>query len=142
MTMSTETPGKIRAVLDRSAIQSYGRGHIHIGELLVDIADEGAHMAVPAVSLLDAHASFGKDAHARALLRLLVTLPGIAVLKLDAAAASAIAPTCVQADGDLSRAHAVWAANHFGALYLTTEPDSVVSLVPPGYIHPISDRDA
>jgi len=142
MTMPTATPRKIRAVLDRSAIESYGRGHIHIGELLVDIADEGAHMAIPAVSLLEAHTRFAEDAHARALLRLLVSLPGIEVLKLDAVAASAVAPTGVQTDGDLSRAHAVWAANHFGALYLTTEPDSVVSLVPPGYIHPISEKDA
>jgi hypothetical protein len=142
MTKPTETPREIRAVLDRSALQSYARGHVHIGELLIDIADEQADLAIPAVTLADAHASFLDDEHARALLRLLVTLPGTAVLKFDAATANAMAPTCVQADGDISKAHAVWAANHLGALYFTTEPDTVASLVPPDYIHPIPAKDA
>jgi hypothetical protein len=142
MITPAETPREIRAVLDRSALQSYARGHIHIGELLIDIADEKADMAIPAATLADAHMSFGEDEHARALLRLLVTLPGTAVLNLDGATASAMAPTLHQAEGDLSRAHAVWAANQHGALYLTTEPDTVVSLIPPDNVHPIPTKNA
>jgi len=142
MTYSIENPHEIHAVLDRSALLSYARGHVHIGELLIDVADEEANLAIPAVTLADAHASLLEDEHARALLRLLVTLPGTAVLRLDAATADAMAPTCVQTGGDTSKAHAVWAANHLGALYLTTEPDTVASLVPPDYILPIPAKDA
>ena len=46
---------EIRAVLDTTATLSYARGHVHIGELLVDIADEGAYTGLPALVLLDAH---------------------------------------------------------------------------------------
>jgi hypothetical protein len=142
MTMPAETPREIRAVLDRSALQSYARGHVHIGELLIDVADEEAEMAIPAATLADAHELLIEDEHARALLHLLVTLPGTAVLKLDGATASAMAATLAQAEGDLSRAHAVWAANQHGALYVTTEPETVVSLIPPDNAHPISSKDA
>jgi hypothetical protein len=142
MIKPAETPREIRAVLDRSALHSYARGHIHIGELLIDIADEKADMAIPAATLAEAHMRLVKDEHARALLHLLVTLPGTTVLKLDGASASAITATLRQADGDLSRAHAVWAANQHGALYLTTEPDTVVSLIPPDNVHPIPPEDA
>lgn len=134
-------PQEIRAVLDRSAIRSYTLGHLHIGELLVDIANENACLAVPAVTLADASAEVANDEHARALLRLLVTLPGTTVLALDAEAALAMAGTVVQTAGDLSRAHAVWAANKHNAYYLTTEPKTVTSLVPPDNVHPIPADD-
>jgi hypothetical protein len=134
-------PQEIRAVLDRSAIRSYTLGHLHIGELLVDIANENACLAVPAVTLADASAEVTNDEHARALLRLLVTLPGTTVLALDAEAALAMAGTVVQTAGDLSRAHAVWAANKHNAYYLTTEPKTVTSLVPPDNVHPIPAED-
>jgi hypothetical protein len=134
-------PQEIRAVLDRSAIRSYTLGHLHIGELLVDIANENACLAVPAVTLADASAEVANDEHARALLRLLVTLPGTTVLALDAEAALAMAGTVVQTAGDLSRAHAVWAANKHNAYYLTTEPKTVTSLVPPDNVHPIPAED-
>jgi hypothetical protein len=134
-------PQEIRAVLDRSAIRSYTLGHLHIGELLVDIANENACLAVPAVTLADASAEVANDEHARALLRLLVTLPGTTVLALDAEAALAMAGTVVQTAGDLSRAHAVWAANKHNAYYLTTEPKTVISLVPPDNVHPIPAED-
>jgi hypothetical protein len=142
MIKPTETPREIRAVLDCSALQSYALGHVHIGELLIDIADEGADMAIPAVTLAEANGFLIQDAHARALLGLLVTLPGTVVLPLDAATARDMAPTAVQAHGDLSRAHAVWAANRHGALYLTTEPDTVVALIPPDNVHLIPAKDA
>ncbi|BCJ54686.1 hypothetical protein Asp14428_61610 [Actinoplanes sp. NBRC 14428] len=132
----------IRAVLDRSALRSYARGHLHVGELLVDIADEGAAMGIPAAALLDAHAASVGDEHARALLRLLVTLPGIKVLDLDARTAPPAADVMPAAKGDIPRSHAVWAAKEHEAYYLTTEPTAVQGLLPPGQIHPIPGRDA
>ena len=38
--------------------------------------------------------------------------------------------------------NAVWAANKHNALYLTTEPDEVKSLVPADNVHPIPAEDA
>jgi hypothetical protein len=132
----------IQAVLDRSALQSYARGHIHVGELLVDVADEGAFMAVPTVTLLDAYAQSLGNEHATALLNLIVTLPGIAVIDLDAPTASATAEEVPNSNGDLSRSHSVWAAKAHDAYYLTTEPAEVTDLLPPGQVHVIPSKDA
>lgn len=134
-------PREIRAVLDRSALRSYTLGHLHVGELLVDIANENSCLAVPACTLADANAEVAKDEHARALLRLFVTLPGTTVLDLDAESALSMAGTVVQTSGDLSRAHAVWAANKHDAYYITTEPKTVTSLIPPDNVHPIPADD-
>lgn len=71
---------EIRAVLDSSAILSYSRAHVHVGELLVDIADEGAYVGLPTVALLDAYAQIRTDQPASARLGVLATLPGVAVL--------------------------------------------------------------
>lgn len=132
----------IQAILDRSALLSYARGHVHVGELLVDIADEGVAMGIPAVALLDAHVDSLGDERARALLGLLVTLPGISVLDLDIRSAPPTADVVPAAKGDLPRSHAVWAARENEAYYLTTEPDQVRNLLPPGQIHVIPGRDA
>ena len=142
MRQSPPATSPIQAILDRSALLSYARGHLHVGELLVDIADEGAAMGVPAVALLDAHIESLGDEHARALLGLLITLPGIAVLDLDARSAPPTADVVPAAKGDLPRSHAVWAAREHEAYYLTTEPDRVRDLLPAGQIHTIPGQDA
>lgn len=134
-------PRAIQAVLDRSALQSYAHGHIHVGELLIDVADEGASIAVPTVALMDAYARSLGDKRATALLNLIITLPGIAVLDLVAKTAQGSAEEVPCADGDLSRSHAVWAAKAHNAYYLTTEPAEVAELLPPGQIHVIPDKD-
>lgn len=110
MTNPLQEAPDIRAVLDRSAIQSYGLGHIHVGEMLIEIADAKGHAGIPATALLDAHSSFADDKVARARLRMLVLLPAAAMLDLDAISADSIADTRQAAEGDLSRAHSVWAA--------------------------------
>lgn len=135
-------PRAIQAVLDRSALQSYARGHIHVGELLIDVADEGASIAVPTVALMDAYAQSLGDKHATALLNLIITLPGITVMDLDAKTARGSAAEAPCAEGDLSRSHAVWAAKAHDAYFLTTEPAEVADLLPPGQIHVIPDKDA
>ena len=43
-----------RLVLDTSAVAAYGRGSIHVGETIGEIADEGAAFAVPTICLAEA----------------------------------------------------------------------------------------
>ncbi|MEU4220936.1 hypothetical protein [Actinoplanes sp. NPDC026623] len=138
----TDEPRTIQAVLDRSALHSFARGHIHVGELLIDVADDDAFMGIPTVALLEAYAETRGNQHATALLRLLVTLPGIAVIDLDAETAEAVAHEVEAAEGDLARSHAVWAAKEHEAWYLTTEPTEVTELLPPGQVHVIPRKDA
>lgn len=133
---------EIRAVLDTSALLSYAHGHVHVGELLIDIADEGVYLGLPSVALLDAHARLLGDGQARARLGVLVTLPGSAVLLLGEDEALAVAATVPQTDNDLARAHAVWAALRNGAYYLTSQPDLVASVIPADQIHYIPADDA
>jgi len=77
-----------------------------------------------------------------ALLGVLVTLPGVAVLLLGDDEASAAAATVPQTDNDLARAHAVWAALKHGAYYLTSHPDLASSVIPVDQIHYIPADDA
>jgi hypothetical protein len=119
----------IRAVLDRSAMESYAHGYVHVGELIGEIADEMKFVGIPAATLVDAHAQFLGDDYARALLRVLVTLPGTVVLKLDARSADTIAPKVPMVGGDLSRAHSISAALEHQALYFTTESGRVAGLL-------------
>jgi hypothetical protein len=141
--MSPESPPEIRAVLDCSALQSYVIGHVHVGELVREVTTEkGVYVGIPAAALAEAHVNHLGDEHAKALLRLLTALPGTRVLDLDRQTAPAVAGTLRHVNGDLSRAHAVWAANNLRALYFTTEPEKVRSLVPDGNVVPIPPEDA
>src|SRR4051794_33301558 len=113
---------EIRAVLDSSAMLSYARGHIHVGELLVNIADEGAYAGLPTVALLDAYSRVGADEPARARLGVLTILPGVEMLALGAGQAAEVSATVRLVKSDLARAHAVWATLEHDAYYLTSEP--------------------
>ncbi|BCB76022.1 hypothetical protein GCM10022251_56020 [Phytohabitans flavus] len=54
--MSDEHDGRpTRVVLDASAIIEFTRQSIHVGELLAEVADEGAVAALPVVCLVEAH---------------------------------------------------------------------------------------
>ncbi|MET8152393.1 hypothetical protein ACIBSW_01705 [Actinoplanes sp. NPDC049668] len=138
----TDEPRTIQAVLDRSALQSYAKGHLHVGELLIDVAADEAFIGVPAVALLEAYGTVIGNKHATALLKLILTLPGIAVIDLDAEAAEIVADEVQPAGGDLARSHAVSAAKEHEAWYLTTEPTEVAELLPPGQVHVIPREDA
>jgi hypothetical protein len=143
MTMWPEPKPEIRAVLDRSAIQSYVNGHIHVGELVSEVTTEkGVYVGIPAAALAEAHVNYLGDDHAKALLRLLTTLPGTTVLDLDSQTAPEIAGSLRLTNGDMSRAHAVWAANKLRAQYFTTEPEEVKSLVPDQNVVLIPTEDA
>jgi len=141
MTAPSDDTREIRVILDRSALESYARGHVHVGELITEVADQ-ARVGIPAAALLDAHVKSLGNEHARALLHVLVTLEGVAVIELGANDATRLASTVPLAGGDIPRAHAAWLANTREALYFTTEPDEVKSLVPAENVHAIPTEDA
>ncbi|SRR6266545_1346237 len=112
----------VRAVLDCSAMLSYARGHVHIGELLIEIADEDAFVGLPALALLDAYTQVGSTEPARGRLGMLAALPVVMVLPLGSHEAAEVAPTVPLVKGDMPRAHAIWAALEEDAYYVTVEP--------------------
>lgn len=132
---------EIRAVLDASAMVSYARGHVHVGELVVIIADEGAYTGLPAAALVDAYTRVS-DIPARARLGVLAALPSVAVLPLGAREAAQVSAFVSLTKGDVGRAHAAWATLQHGAYYLTTEPHLAPSVVPADLLHTIPDDDA
>jgi hypothetical protein len=134
---------EIRAVLDRSALQSYARGHIHVGELLQEIGDEeSAVIAIPAVALLEAHVRSIGDKTAVALLNFIVGLPTTAVLDLDGHSAPAVAQEVRLVGGDPARGHAIWAAMTHRAVCFTTEPEAFPPQILADQIIAIPTEDA
>jgi hypothetical protein len=132
----------IKAVLDRSALESYTRGHVHVGELVATSADKDNLIAVPSVALLEAHANANGDKHAQALLDLFTTLRGVSVLGLGSEEAKGVADAVEFTAGDLSRAHSVWAALEYDAVYFTTEPDQVIGVLTDNQVIVIPTDDA
>ncbi|HEY7273347.1 MAG TPA: hypothetical protein VH502_11495 [Actinoplanes sp.] len=138
-----EVPAEIRAVLDHTALQSYARGHIHVGELFGEVTkDENAVVAIPSVALLEAHARSVDDPHAKALLNYLVTLPGAMVLDLDLATVPEAAGYVRILRGNLPRAHTAWAAGAYRAVCVTTEPEEYPEQVLDDQVVAIPTKDA
>jgi hypothetical protein len=137
----TDAP-EIRAVLDRSAVQSYAQGHVHVGEIITEVGDERAFVGIPATALLEAHGRCLEDKVARARLDVLVHLPATQVLDLTAESAGAIADTIPFAEGDLARSHAVWASLAHSAAYLTAEPEESARLVAEDQLIVVPTEDA
>jgi hypothetical protein len=134
---------EIRAVLDTSAMLSYARGHVHVGEILVDIAaEEAVYAGLPAVALLAAYARTLGNGAAMARLGILVTLPAVVPLTLGPTQAADAASLVEITNGDLARAHTVWAALEHGAYYLTTEPHRAPAILTDDQVHPIPEADA
>lgn len=139
----------IRAVLETTAILSYARGQVHVGELLVEVADEGACVGLPTVALLDAYSRVGDDVQGRARIEILAATPGIVVLPLGPREAAAISETVSRlgsngsavADYDLARAHAAWAATAHSAYYLTCQPRLAPAVLARWQIHYIAPDD-
>jgi hypothetical protein len=120
-----EARNEIRAVLDHTALQSYARGHVHVGELFREVTDEdNAVVAIPSVALLEAYARSIDDPQAKALLNYMVTLPGAMVLDLDTTTAAQAAGYVRTMRGNLARGHALWAILTYEALGFTTEPEA------------------
>lgn len=142
MMFSPVAQSRLRGVLDSSAIQSYARGHVHIGEMITEIADERAFFGIPATALLDAHSRFIGDAVARARMGILVGLPGALLMALDAGTAAAVAEVVPFARNDLARAHAAWGALAHAALLFTAEPEKSAEAVGEDRIIAIPTEDA
>jgi hypothetical protein len=137
-----EARPEIRAVLDHTALQSYARGHVHVGELFGEVtAEDNGVVAIPTVALLEAHAREMDDPQARALLNYMVTLPGAMVLDLDLATAPEAAGYVRTMRGNLARAHTAWAAGAYRALCFTTEPEAYPDQVLADQIVAIPSRD-
>ena len=138
-----EAPAEIRAVLDHTALQSYARGHVHVGELFGEITnEENAVVAIPSVALLEAHARSMDDPQARALLNYIVTLPGAMVLDLDLVTAARAAGYVRTMRGSLARGHALWASVTYEALCFTTEPQAYPEQVLEDQVVAIPTKDA
>jgi hypothetical protein len=132
----------VRAVLDASAMLSYAREHIHVGELLLEFGDEGTAAAVPAVTLLEAHARVGDDELATLRLKMLGQLPTITLLDLGRREAQLVSHVVPLVKGDLSRAHAVWAALRYRAYFVTAEPTAIPSIIDRSNVVVIPHHDA
>ncbi|HET8661364.1 MAG TPA: hypothetical protein VFM55_20500 [Micromonosporaceae bacterium] len=137
----SDTDTEVRAVLDTSAMLSYARGHVHVGEILVEVAEEGAYVGLPVVALLDAYSKV-HDGPGRARLGVLTALPGARVLDLGAGEAAVVSLAVGLVGGDLARAHAVWAALRHGAYYLTTQPKAAPGILTAEQVHHLPDDDA
>lgn len=141
--MSPDVDGtRVHAVLDASAMLSYARPHVHVGELISEITDEGAVVGVPAVALLDAYTRLGGDLVGRARLEYLAAMPGVRVLSLGKSEAARVSTTVPLVSGDLSRAHAVRMALDHGAYYVTTEPKVAPTVLTESKVHVIPVDDA
>jgi hypothetical protein len=141
--MSPDVDGtRMHAVLDASAMVSYARPHVHVGELISEITDEGAVVGVPAVALLDAYARLRGDLVGRARLEYLAAMPGVRVLPLGESEAARVSTTVPLVGGDLSRAHAVRVAVDNDAYYVTTEPKAAPPILEDDQVHAIPVEDA
>jgi hypothetical protein len=138
-----EAPAEIRAVLDHTALQSYARGHVHVGELFRVVTDEeNAVVAIPSVALLEAHTRSIDDPQAKALLNYMVTLPGAMVLDLDIVTAAPTAGYARTMRGNLARGHALWATVTYNAVCFTTEPEAYPDPVVEDQVVAIPTKDA
>lgn len=134
---------KIRAILDHSAMLSYAGGHIHVGEVMREIADDReSHVGLPVVALLQAHLEAAADKESRLLLRHLTALPYVSVLLIDELKVINIADVAALTGGDLARAHAAWVTLELDALCLTAEPERIPSIIQSEAIIAIPVEDA
>lgn len=141
MTLPHRPP--VRVVLDRSAMLSYARGHIHVGEAISEISeDHEGRIGLPVVAFLQAHVQVAADKDSRLLLRHLATLPSVSVLPIERRSVEGVAEVAGHTGGDLGGAHAAWAAVELDALCLTAEPESLASVLQPEAIIAVPSEDA
>ncbi|GAB1693967.1 hypothetical protein [Krasilnikovia sp. M28-CT-15] len=139
-----DRPRAIGAILDRSALESYARGHVHVGELIQQVTDEndGSAVGIPSAALVEALARVAHDKTAKDLLKYVTTLGATVVLPLDQTHAAGVAANVPLVRGDLARAHAIWAAQHHETLCFTAEPEAVPEAILTDQIITIPRDDA
>ncbi|MGW0213359.1 hypothetical protein ACWDXH_03095 [Micromonospora chokoriensis] len=121
--------GQIAAVFDASALTAYLEGNVSVGELMLEVADEGRQVAVPATCLAVAFAS-GTDEIDAALLALMMTAPMICLLPLDAEDVQDTGRLARSVSGDIALGHAARAALAHEAHYATAQPEAAAKVLP------------
>ncbi|WP_309244302.1 hypothetical protein [Micromonospora parastrephiae] len=116
-------------MFDASALTAYIEGNISVGELMLEVADEGQQVAVPAACLAAAIAGAGDEVGA-ALLALMVSAPVIRVLPLDADGVHDTGTLARRVNDDISLGHAAQAALTHEAHYATTQPRMAAKVLP------------
>ena len=125
----------IAVVLDTSALLGYVDGHVSIGELVAEVADEERLVAVPAVCFAQARAALDDDVAAAHLL-LLTSAPTITIEPLGFAGPDRaesiwrIGDLARAADRDIGIGHAAYAAIDHGAHLATMRPHVFAALLP------------
>ncbi|MBQ1014808.1 hypothetical protein KBX53_28515 [Micromonospora sp. M51] len=120
---------QIAAVFDASALTAYLEGNPSVGELMLEVADEGRQVAVPATCLAVAFANATDEIDA-ALLALMMTVPMIRLLPLDAEDVRDTGTLARAGDGDISLGHAARAALTHEAHYATARPEAAAKVLP------------
>ncbi|MGI5524615.1 hypothetical protein ACQEUX_27270 [Micromonospora sp. CA-259024] len=120
---------QIAAVFDASALTAYIEGNVSVGELMLEVADEGRQLAVPATCLAVAIAAVG-DEVGTALLALMMSTPVIRLLPLDADDVRDTGTLARAVDGDISLGHAARAALSHEAHYATARPKLAAKVLP------------
>ncbi|KAB1937148.1 hypothetical protein F8271_19870 [Micromonospora sp. ALFpr18c] len=120
---------RIAAVFDASALTAYIEGSVSVGELMLEVGDEGRQVAVPAACLAAAIASVGDEIDA-AMLALMVSAPMICVLPLDAGGVRDAGTLARLVGGDISLGQAASAALTHEAHYATAQPELAAKVLP------------
>jgi len=127
----------IAVVLDDTALRAYLAGHVAVGELIAEIADEDRHVGIPAACLAAAYAATADDDVGTALLALLMTTPAVQLLPLgvepgadDVRQAGILARA---AGGDIATGHAIRSALAHQAHYATVKPGPATAALPTGW---------
>ncbi|MER7587226.1 hypothetical protein ABTW72_06790 [Micromonospora sp. NPDC127501] len=120
---------QIAVVFDASALTAYLEGNVSVGELMLEVADEGRQVAVPATCLAVAFASVADEIDA-ALLALMMTAPMIRLLPLDAEDVGDTGKLARTAAGDISFGQAARAALTHEAHYATVQPKVAAKVLP------------
>ncbi|WP_444949363.1 hypothetical protein [Micromonospora ureilytica] len=120
---------EIAVVFDASALTAYLEGNVSVGELMLEVADEGRQVAIPATCLAVAFASVADEIDA-ALLGLMMTAPMIRLLPLDAEDVRDTGKLARAVDGDISFGHAARAALTHEAHYATVQPKVAAKVLP------------
>ncbi|WP_433265339.1 hypothetical protein ACQPWR_32550 [Micromonospora vinacea] len=120
---------RIAVVFDASALTAYLDGNVSVGELMLEVADEGRQVAVPATCLAVAFASAADEVDA-ALLALMMTAPMIRLLPLDDEDVRDTGRLARAADGDIALGHAARAALTHEAHYATVRAQAAAKVLP------------
>jgi len=119
-------------VLDTPAITAFARGSLYMAALVRTLTDRGTDMLVPAVCLMEAHAT----ADDLDLVDLLTSLTNVHIVPLDADEARAVGRLWRTAPTRTSAAtHAAWLAAGTAAPVVTDQADRLAGLLKPD--HPV-----